>query len=152
MFHAQVLAEEMMYLHGLQDWRFSFDRAKKRFGLCNYGEKKISLSSYLVALNPEKVVRDVILHEIAHALAGYQAGHGRQWKEVVLRIGGNPSRCYGEEVMTPLLKYTATCPQCKKSIQRKIKRKISCGECCKKFSGGRFDERFLLEFELNNNC
>jgi len=41
---------------------------------------------------PEEQVRDTILHEIAHAIAGHKAGHGWQWKAECRRIGANPNR------------------------------------------------------------
>ncbi|HIQ56884.1 TPA: SprT-like domain-containing protein [Candidatus Gracilibacteria bacterium] len=124
MFHAEILASELIFLHGLekQGWVFIFDRAKKRFGMCNYTTKTISLSKYLTAINSEEKVINTILHEIAHALAGYNAGHGKKWKETMINLGQIPSRCYGNEVITPQLQYTGKCKNykiCKTEIQRK---------------------------------
>lgn len=154
MFHAQVLAEELMYNHGLLDWKFCFDRAKKRFGRCDYTKKQISISASLTQLNSEEHVKDTILHEIAHALAGYEAGHGPKWKEIITQIGGKPNRCYGtEEIIIPKLKYTATCPQCSFSLQRKTKPKpgkyIACVQCCKKYNKGKFTKKFVFVFAHN---
>ncbi len=149
LFHAQILAEEQLYLHGLHDWKFKFDNAKKRFGCCNYNNKTISLSKELTVLNAEENVQNTILHEIAHAIAGHQAGHGKKWKEIMMKMGADFSRCYSEEIITPKLKYTAQCPQCKTEIQRKIKRDIACKSCCKKFNGNRFSKNFLFHFREN---
>ena len=149
LFHAQVLAEEQLYLHGLHDWNFIFDTAKKRFGCCNYRTKTISLSKDLTVLNSEKNVQNTILHEIAHALAGHQAGHGKKWKEIMQKMGADFSRCYGEEIITPKLKYTAQCPNCKTTIQRKIKRAIACKSCCKKYNNNIFSSKFIFEFIEN---
>lgn len=129
LFYAKILAEELMHLHGLDDWKFCFDHAKKRFGCCNYTKKQISLSAELVSLNSENHVRDTILHEIAHALAGHRAGHGKIWKETVERIGGTPTRCYAGTVKTPLLAFTALCQQCGMQVQRRQKRNLICGKC-----------------------
>ena len=30
------LALQLMKIHGIQDWNFEFDNAKRRFGCCNY--------------------------------------------------------------------------------------------------------------------
>ncbi len=35
-------------------------------------------------------VRDTVLHEIAHAIAGPEAGHGPLWKATARRIGATP--------------------------------------------------------------
>ena len=48
-------------------WTFLFDRAIRRFGNCNYTKRQISLSAKLTLLNDEPVVRETLLHEIAHA-------------------------------------------------------------------------------------
>jgi predicted SprT family Zn-dependent metalloprotease len=97
---AAKLAFTYMHLHELDDWHFRFDRATTRFGCCHHRSKTISLSSALVCLNEKSQVRDTILHEIAHALAGPKVrAHGREWREIALRIGCNGRRCYGDEVL-----------------------------------------------------
>ena len=98
---ATKLAALYMGLHGLDDWHFRFDRATRRFGCCNHKSKTISLSGHLVSLNDKRDVRDTILHEIAHALAGPKVRpHGREWRQIAIRIGCNGRRCYGHEVLT----------------------------------------------------
>lgn len=146
---AKQLAMQFLEQNRLQNWSFRFDRAKKRFGLCNYTTKTISLSASLVELNTKSNVQKVILHEIAHALAGPKAGHGPQWKKIVQHIGGVPERCYGTSIQTPLLQYTATCPHCTMKVQRKTIRKLACKSCCTKFSEGKWDTRFELIFSVN---
>ena len=75
---AQQCANDLMAEHGLTagGWSFAFNRRKRSLGICNYTGKRIELSSAFVARNDEAAVRDTILHEIAHALAGQKAGHG----------------------------------------------------------------------------
>lgn len=91
------LARDLMREHGALDqhgWRFAFDRAKMRAGQCDYSAKIISLSKHYVAEPsvPFEDIRNTILHEIAHALAGDAAGHGPEWKRVALSIGCDGSR------------------------------------------------------------
>ena len=38
----------------------------------------------------EEQIRDTVLHEIAHAIAGREAGHGLLWKVTARRIGATP--------------------------------------------------------------
>src|SRR4051812_30508933 len=76
---ARGLAHELMRRHGLGGWRFEFDQAKRRAGVCRHRQKVIGLSAPITRLHPADEVRDTVLHEIAHALAGARAGHGPVW-------------------------------------------------------------------------
>lgn len=94
LFEAQILAEEYIsqYL-GDSGWSFGWSRQKKAFGKCHYGYKKIYLSRILTAIESEESVENTILHEIAHAIAGFEAGHGEEWKRAARSIGLlNPTR------------------------------------------------------------
>jgi predicted SprT family Zn-dependent metalloprotease len=46
-------------------------------GLCLYEPKAIELSLHFIERNAEDVIRDTLLHEIAHALVGPGHGHDR---------------------------------------------------------------------------
>lgn len=88
-YKAQQLALELMREHDLlaDGWRFAWSRGKRQLGAAQIRrtrnrrtgqvieEKTIKLSRHLVALNGEDEIRDTILHEIAHALAGLKNGH-----------------------------------------------------------------------------
>ena len=126
------LAIKLMKENKLTGWRLHFDNAHKRFGRCNYRLKQINLSAILVKLNDEPVVTDTILHEIAHAIIGPGNGHNRKWEIAAISIGCNAERCYGEEVIMPQATFTGTCPTCKNTVQRYIRRNLlACGKCCK---------------------
>ncbi|HYO09526.1 MAG TPA: SprT-like domain-containing protein [Tepidisphaeraceae bacterium] len=99
LYAAQSLARSLMNQHGLSDWRFGFDHARRRFGSCRPRQKLITLSRHLVFLNEEPEVRDTILHEIAHALTPGD-GHGRRWKAMCRQVGARPERCYTDEAVT----------------------------------------------------
>jgi predicted SprT family Zn-dependent metalloprotease len=145
---AQELATGLMRLHGLPpQWSFTFDRAKVRFGKCNYRTKQISLSKHLVELNDEDEVRETILHEIAHALAPRGAGHGPVWRSLALSIGCNGHRCFGENVARPTPKYQGTCPSCQRVIHRHRRRLIACGRCAPVF-----DPRYLFVWSESSRC
>src|SRR4051794_26770877 len=112
---ARNLARQLMDLHGLADWSFAYDRARRRFGSCRWRKKQITLSHPLTLLNTEAQVRDTILHEIAHALAP-NAGHGPKWKAACRRVGAKPARCYTDaDVVSPSRKparYQIGCLAC----------------------------------------
>lgn len=113
------LARLLMDKHGLKHWRFEFDRAKRRVGCCKHRIQTITLSyHYCTRGNSVVDIKDTILHEIAHALAGPGAGHGPKWKAICRQIGARPVRCYGEQVNMPKGRYKATCGGCNKAFHR----------------------------------
>lgn len=145
---AEQYAKEKMQEHNLSDWQFEFTRAVRRFGSCNYTNKKIKLSRPLTELNNEWHVFDTILHEIAHALAGNEAGHGHQWKQKCIEIGCNPSRTYSSaDVVTPPKNWRGKCPSCDRAIFRYDRSKIACGFCCKIRNGNKYSSDYLFVWE-----
>jgi predicted SprT family Zn-dependent metalloprotease len=147
---ARDLALSLMEKHGVSNWDFRFDKARRRFGCCNYTDMEITLSSYLTELNDESHVRDTILHEIAHALVGPRNNHNHVWKRKAVEIGCTGDRCYSSaEVATPKAPYEATCEKCNKTYKmyRLPKNQHSCGRC----SGGRFNPEFIIKWKRNEN-
>lgn len=134
---AETLALELMAQHKISGlgcgWTFGFDNARVRFGCCFYGSRRITLSKVLVSVNDEKEVRDTILHEIAHALAGPEAGHGWKWKTKAAAIGARPTRCYTNTTTTIVTtKWEAVCHHCRKRyITLKVSKPDSklCSDC-----------------------
>ncbi len=86
-------ARELMNSHGLQNWSLGFNSSLRQLGICNYRRKQILLSRMQSVLRTPEETTDVILHEIAHALAGWEAGHGPKWKAIASRIGATPKSC-----------------------------------------------------------
>ncbi len=145
---AETLAQDLFAQHGLKKWTFQFDRAKVRFGLCNFCDRVISLSRHLTELNDEAIVRNTILHEIAHALVGRRHAHDKVWKAKAIEIGCDGARRYHSgSINTPALKYSATCSSCTKIYQSQRKRaRVACGICCKTHNRGKFSDQFRLTF------
>lgn len=129
---AMKLAENLMQAHALRGWTFAFNRRKRALGLCRYGPRRIELSLPFVLNNDELAVRDTILHEIAHALAGEQVGHGPQWQNICMRIGATPVRCDYLAIM-PAGRWQGMCPSCGKSYSRHrkpMRNRIYCCRAC----------------------
>lgn len=115
-----AIAEMDKYHLISKGWTFRFDNARRRFGLCRYTTKTIYLSRHLVGMNAEAEVLNIIRHEVAHALAGSAAGHGRLWKLQCLVTGARPERCYSQKsgVQVPKGRYQGTCQSCGLVLQR----------------------------------
>lgn len=144
---------ELLRQHGLWDkgWRFGgFDRAKKRAGQCNFTSKVITLSQPLLVARGIEHTKETVRHEVAHALAGYQAKHNYIWKRCAIQVGAKPNRCFTADTVDSeklKFKYTATCPSCKDQhgIARKLKRSYSCPKC----SRGVYNPKFKLIITQN---
>jgi predicted SprT family Zn-dependent metalloprotease len=136
---AQSLAKSLMNDHQLtaSGWRFKFDNAKLRCGVCNYRTKTIGLSRHYVSLNPIEPVRDTILHEIAHALTP-GAGHGPVWRAMCQRIGAKPRACkLATEIAIPNHSWETRCTKCQKTTKRTYRRRADrtltgrLSRCCR---------------------
>jgi predicted SprT family Zn-dependent metalloprotease len=80
------------------DWCFVWDlKAVRRYGQCRYSKKEIGVTKVLANLNTIEESKDVVLHEIAHALTGPGHGHDAAWKRMCVRVGAKPERCYTSE-------------------------------------------------------
>ena len=75
-------ADALIRLHLDPRWTFGFDNARTRAGLCNYDKKRITVSRLLAARYEDDEIHQVLLHEVAHAIAGRGAGHGPRWKKI----------------------------------------------------------------------
>jgi predicted SprT family Zn-dependent metalloprotease len=134
-------------------WRFEWDNARRRFGCCYHGRHLITMSEQLCELNEEHIVRDVILHEIAHALVGSGHGHGKVWKQKAIEIGCNGMRCYdtGRTVNVPTAKYVGRCPNGHEYYRHKKPRQ-GAQSSCNKCTGRRvFDSNYLVTWTLGNS-
>lgn len=127
-------------------YKLEFNNKKTTLGFCNYTKKTISISVPYLKNNPKRLVRNTILHEIAHALT--DSGHDRKWRLKCKEIGWfNPSRLNYEASVPG--KWVATCPKCGYIITRHRKTKIACGKCCDKYNEGKFSSFFLMIFKEN---
>lgn len=93
LWEAEKLATDLIKKHLGNTWSFRWNRRKKAFGLCHYGHNTIELSRILTETETDHAIRQTILHEIAHAIAGYRAGHGPEWKAVARRLGVENPKC-----------------------------------------------------------
>ena len=132
----RALAEAKMAEHlDMNVWQFGFDSAKRRAGLCNYSESLITVSRYLVDIHTVDETMQVVLHEIAHALCGKEAGHTKVWLKVAKQIGYRAERFSGKEIAEETAKWIGTCPAGHQHYRyRKPTRQLACGLCGRGFN------------------
>lgn len=151
-FAKETLAELTIKYPQLTGWTFKWDRTKRAVGRC-FGAptKEIRLSKNLIpAINDQSKIVDIILHEIAHALAGVGNGHNYVWQKWCHEIGAKTERCvdYDKYINREKIqfKYKDECSNCGNVTghNRKWKLPRACVICCNEFSGGQYDDKFKL--------
>src|ERR1700712_4984170 len=123
-------AHALITLHLDPSWSFAFDNAKTRAGLCNYTDKRISVSRYLAARYEDDEIHQVLLHEVAHAMAGSRSGHGPKWKAIAADLGYEGKRTHDGATATEFAPWVGTCPVGHVHYRYKTPtRPLSCGKC-----------------------
>lgn len=126
-------------------------RLRSTAGYARYPSWRIELNPRLIAF--EGQVDRTLRHELAHLVAYHRAGrrridpHGREWQQACSDLGipDEPARHH-----LPLPRsqqhrpHAYQCPVCRVVVNRvrPFKRATACLACCRKYSGGQFDERF----------
>ena len=118
-------AEALILQHGLDGWSFQFDSAQKRAGACVFSTQIISLSRFYCIRASDAQIRDTVLHEIAHALAGPKHNHDATWKRIARSIGCTADRCHTVDFAPA--KHIASCSRC--GWHQKKNRRLRGGVC-----------------------
>ena len=129
-------------------------RMRSTAGLAYPTTAKIVLNPRLIHFGMHEVER-TLLHELAHLVAHHRNGrkkiapHGPEWKRACEDLGlSNEARCHDlplpRRVVVRELIYQ--CPHCQTVLERvrAFRRAAACLNCCRKYSAGRYDERFKL--------
>jgi SprT protein len=133
-------------------------RMRSAAGRAFWPDGIIELNPRLLNISHEEVERTV-RHELAHLLAHARAGrrriaaHGHEWRVACVDLGiADEKVCHRLPFERRVMerRYVYFCPHCAASFSRvrPIKKKSACLACCKKHSGGRYDERFRLRLRL----
>ncbi|MBA4191016.1 MAG: hypothetical protein C0467_23775 [Planctomycetaceae bacterium] len=125
-------AAEQLARHNLAGWTFHLADTKRRLGVCKHRSKRIEISEYYAIHNTDEAVWDTLLHEVAHAIAGPEAGHGPVWKAVAVRLGATPRACDNspDTVVEPGA-WQTTCTACNRTHHRYKRPKSLSGYRCK---------------------
>lgn len=146
----ETLGYNTLEKYGVTDWKITWGNQKKTVGEAQFRTKTVELSEFLFdRLKDKRDMLDVVLHEIAHVLAGYAAAHNNVWKTWCVRIGARPVRCYRFaqfDIKPSDYKYNFVCKVhgYQAGASRLPKRKASCPKCCR-----RYNENYLLKVVQN---
>lgn len=144
----RAMAERLMATHlrgSPTSWTFRFDNAKKRGGLCNHSTATISLSRYLCELWELDDCEQVMLHEIAHALAPRHHRHSKEWFEIAVSLGYRGGVTHRNEIAVHRATWIGRCPSGHEyhRFRRPYHRKESCPKCHRGYS-----DRFRIVWEF----
>lgn len=85
---ANALGKEMIAQHlPGSDWVLRWDRADWRAGATDFDRGRIILSVTAVEQYEDFQVEQLMLHEIAHVIAGPRTDHGKEWKAAGRELG-----------------------------------------------------------------
>ena len=108
-------------------WKFAFDLAPTRAGICRYLEKQITLSvTYCQKASKAEIV-NTILHEVAHAIVGPKHGHDAVWKTAARLIGCTAERCH--RVQHTLPRWLGQCGCGKQWKRYRLSQRARTGLC-----------------------
>jgi hypothetical protein len=91
LFKAKFVGGNILYKHGLFDWKIEVEDLQGPIGKCMYKRKTIIIDKSWLWLTTEDMLEDTIFHEVAHALCPGH-GHDEVWQAMALEIG-----CNGQE-------------------------------------------------------
>ena len=127
-------------------------RLRSTAGLAYPAKALIKLNPRLLEFGEAEVER-TFLHELAHLVAQHRVGrrrippHGEEWRRACADLGlKDERRCHNlplprREIARP---HRYRCPGCGHEVRRvrPFRRPSACLACCRKHSGGKYDERF----------
>jgi predicted SprT family Zn-dependent metalloprotease len=115
-------------------WTFAFDNAKTRAGQCDFQRRRITVSRHLAGRFSDTDVDQVMLHEIAHALAGARAGHGPRWRSIARELGYTGARLHDGPIASDLAPWVGHCPAGHEHFRyRRPSRPMACARCSRRY-------------------
>ena len=131
------LAQDLMSKHGLAGWRFQFDHARTRLGACDYRKKVLSLSRHLLTQEDFALVRETLLHEIAHAQVGPGRAHDAVWLAAAQALGIEGDVTYrgaADQEIFPRPRWALVCQHCGTVVAERHRRRMriehyACARC-----------------------
>ncbi len=129
-------------------------RMQTTAGRAWWPHRSIELNPKLKECPPEELWR-TLKHELAHLVAYERSGrrriepHGKEWLAACADLGiPNEQPFHNLPFKRRRMKrnHTYICPNCFSMIHRvrPIRRTVACYDCCRKFSGGAYHDRFRL--------
>ena len=115
------------------EWTFGFDLSTVRGGVCRHEERRIDLSVTFCQRATRAEIEDTLLHEIAHAIVGYEHRHDDVWKAKAREIGCTAERCH--QVTHTLARWVGECGCGRRWFRQRLSRTLRYGALCTECGG-----------------
>jgi predicted SprT family Zn-dependent metalloprotease len=144
LYQVRKWADALIALHlDPRVWSFGFDNAKTRAGLCSFADHRITVSRYLAGRYEDDEIHQILLHEVAHALAGPRVGHGPAWRSIAKELGYDGKRTHDGAIADEFAPWVGTCPAGHVHYRyKRPARPLACGKCSR-----RFDPAFQISWQ-----
>jgi hypothetical protein len=144
LYQVRKWADALIALHlDPKVWSFGFDNAKTRAGLCSFADHRITVSRYLAGRYEDDEIHQILLHEVAHALAGPRVGHGAAWRVIAKDLGYDGKRTHDGAIADEFAPWVGTCPAGHVHYRyKRPARLLACGKCSR-----RFDPAFQITWQ-----
>lgn len=132
-----------------------YSRLRSTAGLAAFRTSMVYLNPRILRFAPAEPLH-TLKHELAHLVAHSRAGrrridaHGPEWRQACVELG-IPGEKPTHNLPLPQSKrprpYVYQCPSCEGEVKRTkpFRYACACYACCRKFSSGRFDDRFRYQ-------
>jgi predicted SprT family Zn-dependent metalloprotease len=114
------MTRELLDEHGVDGFDVKMNgRLTRAIGRTNFTMRVIEFSSKLAAVNDRSILENTVRHEVAHAIAGFKAKHGPEWKAACRLTGAEPVPCVAADSIEGVGRWEAWCTGCKKKVDRR---------------------------------
>ena len=121
---------KLMEANGLGDWFILFTDVTTYHAQCRYRQKAILFNIRSLTVMTKEQFIGTMYHEIAHALVGAWAGHGRTFKEKYYELSGNMDHAgYAYKLDTKLRRFILNCTRCGSDGSTNSRRPRYCRSC-----------------------
>lgn len=92
------------------EWRWTWTRWRRTAGRCDHPQRVLFFSWPVFKLNTEEECRQVVLHEVAHAVTG--EGHTETWLWKARELGYRYGMLLSRNIVMPAGKWETVCGTC----------------------------------------
>lgn len=125
---AKNKAKALLEQEGLGDWSVFTNDSSSTVAKVDLDRKRLTYSSRYIKIATEDEFYRTTMHEIAHALLPFEAGHGDEFIEKCRDL--NPDQPYDLYcISSPIQRYELKCPECGFSELSNSTKKLYCPKC-----------------------
>lgn len=119
----------LSWKYNLVDWKLSYKDMITDGGYTIIKDKHIVLSRYAVDRLDIYQLRDLIIHEVSHALSPGFPPHKKEWRETCKKLGGSGETRCSDFTLPQDYRWKAICKNCSTFIYYERRAALWCKTC-----------------------